>query len=250
LKASLDRFIYLLNAGLPARLKGSISMASPYAVCASVPLAAHPAVLVVDDDPATLQVLLFVLTRSFPHAEIETCASARLAASKLSDGHYDAAITDLVMPELDGFGVLAHALEARPCTPILLITGKKEVELAERAFCQGAFDFVPKPFDRDRLVWSLDLAIKTHRLRRRIEERRVYVTQLRELMNRRWEKALSTNAAAAVEQSRSLMGASFDGIEAAMSQSEKVIEHAERLLRRRQDQVRHDARHRLHSEKP
>ena len=105
----------------------------------------------------------------------------------------------------------------------------------------GAFDFVPKPLDRDRLIWSLDLAIKSHRLRRRIEERRVYVMQLREVMNRRWEMPLSIQAASAVEPSRSLMGASFDRIEAAVKQSENVIERAERMLRRRQDQIRYEA---------
>jgi PleD family two-component response regulator len=222
-------------------------MASSYAVCASVPLAAHPAVLVIDDDPATLQVLPSILMRSMPHVLVETCQSPRLAAAKLADGHYDAAITDLLMPDLDGFGVLAHVLAARPCTPILLCTGKKDVELAERAFDQGAFDYVPKPLDRERLIWSVNVAIKTHRLRRRIEERRVYVTQLREVMNRRWEKPLSLQAAHAVEPSQSLMRASFDGIEAAVMQSEKLIERAERLLHRRQDQVQHDARHRVHS---
>jgi DNA-binding NtrC family response regulator len=225
-------------------------MASSYAICATVPLAASPAVLVVDDDPAFLHVLPSILMHSMPHVLVETCESPRVAAAKLAEGHYHAAITDLVMPDLDGFGVLSHALEARPCTPILLITGKRDVKLAERAFSQGAFDFVPKPLDRDRLLWSLDLAIKTHRLRRRMEERRVYVTQLRELMNRRWEMPLSIQAARAVEPSRSLMGVSFDGIEAAMRQSEKVIERAERLLRRRQDMVQHDARHRLHSRQP
>src|SRR5689334_19924872 len=109
-------------------------MTSPYAVCASVPLAPEPAVLVVDDDPMTVQVLPTILMRSLPHVAIEACQSAPLAASKLAEGHYDAAITDLVMPELDGFGVLSHALEARPCTSILLMTGKKDVKLAERAF--------------------------------------------------------------------------------------------------------------------
>lgn len=225
-------------------------MASSYAICASVPLAAHPAVLVVDDDPAFLHLLPATLMRSFPDLVVETCPSARLAASKLADGHYDAGLTDLAMPELDGFGVLSHATEARPCTPILFITGKKDLELAERAFSQGAFDFVPKPLDRDRLIWSLDLAIKSHRLRRRIEERRVYVMQLREVMNRRWEMPLSIQAVNAVEPSRSLMGASFDRIEAAVTQSENVIERAERMLRRRQDQVRYEARQRLHYGQP
>jgi DNA-binding NtrC family response regulator len=220
-------------------------MASDYAICASIPLPARPAVLVVDDDPSTLKILPSILMRSMPDVLVETCESARVAATKLADGHYDAAITDLLMPDLDGFGVLAYALAARPCTPILLSTGKKDVELAERAFSQGAFDFVPKPLDRDRLIWSLNLAIRTHRLRRRIEERRLYVTQLREVITRRFQKPLSIQAAPAIESSRSLMSASFDRAEVAMRQSEKLIERAERLLHRRQDQVRHDTRHRL-----
>ena len=225
-------------------------MASPYAICAAVPMAAHPTVLVVDDDPAILEVLPSILMRSFPHVVIETCPSARLAALRLAAGHYAAAITDLMMPELDGFGLLSHALETRPCTPILLMTGKKEIAVAERAFSEGAFDFVSKPFEGDRLIGSLHLAIKTHRLRRRVEERRVHITQLREMMTRRWEKPLSISAARAVEPSRSLMGASFDTIEASVRQLEEVIERAERLLRRGQDRIRQDARHRLHSGHP
>ena len=185
-------------------------MTSPYAVCAAVPVTANPSVLIVDDDPALLQVLPSILTRSLPHAAIETCLSARVAASKLAEGHYDAAITDLAMPELDGFGLLSHAKENRPCTSLLFMTGQKDLHIAETAFRQGAFDSIPKPFDRDRLIWSVDLAIKAHRLRRRIEERRVYVTQLREVMHRRWEKPLSSQAAAAIKPSRSLIGAAFD----------------------------------------
>jgi FixJ family two-component response regulator len=222
-------------------------MAFGYDVCASVPLASHPAVLVVDDDPAFLHIVPATLTRTLPHVVVETCPSARLAAAKLAEGHYDAAITDLSMPELDGFGVLAHTLNARPCTPIVFITGKTEVELAEQAFREGAFDFIPKPLDADRLRWSIDLAIKTHRLRRRIEERRVYITQLREVMTRRWEKPLSKQTTGAVEPSRSLMRAAFPRAEMAVRQAEKVIERAERLLRRRQELIQHDARRRLRS---
>lgn len=98
----------------------------------SVPLTAHPAVLVVDDDPAFLHIVPATLMRALPHVAVETCPSAQLAASKLAEGHYDAAVTDLLMPELDGFGVLSHALEARPCTPIVLLQGKKSLSWRSR----------------------------------------------------------------------------------------------------------------------
>src|SRR5690348_11163995 len=107
-------------------------------------------------------------------------------------------MTDLVMPDLDGFGVLSHALEARPCTPILLVTGKNDVQLAEEAFRQGA------RLTSSRSRWTATgcygqlIWLSTHRLRRRIEERRVYLTQLREVMNRRWETPLSKQPTRAV----------------------------------------------------
>lgn len=219
-------------------------------VCASLPLPAHSTVLIVDDDPLLLEVLPSILTRHLSHLSIETCQSPRLAVQKLAKGHYDAAITDLMMPELNGFDILTHVRETRPCTSVIFITGQPAVGIAERAFQEGAFDFVSKPLDPRQLTWSVNLAIKTHRLRRRIEERRVYLTQLREVLSRRWEKPTSIKVTAPVEESRSLMGASFDRMEASAKQSEQVIERAERLLRRRQDQMRHHARQRLHSGKP
>ena len=224
-------------------------MSTGHYVCASLPLAAHSTVLIVDDDPLLLEVLPSMLTRHLSHLSIETCQSPRLAVQKLAKGHYDAAITDLMMPELDGFDILTHVRETRPCTSVIFITGQPAAGIAERAFQEGAFDFVSKPLDRRQLTRSVNLAIKTHRLRRRIEERRVYLTQLREVLSRRWEKPTSIKVTAQVEESPALMGASFDRMEALAKQSEQVIERAERLLRRRQDQMRHHARQRLHSVK-
>lgn len=215
-------------------------------LCASLPLPASSSVLLVDDDPLLLEVLPSVLARNLPDVSIETCQSSRTTARKLADGHYDVAVTDLMMPDLDGFDVLAHVHRTRPCTPVVFISGQAAAGLAERAFEEGAFDFVSKPLDPRQFAWSVNLAVKTHRLRRRIDERRVYVEQLREVLNRRWEKPPSVKTAAAIEDSRSLMGASFDRVEAAKRRSEQLIERAERLLHRRRDQIRLNARQRLH----
>ena len=125
------------------------------------------------------------------------------------------------------------------------MTGKKDVELAERGFRQGAFDFVAQPFDLPRLLWSIQLGIKAHRLRRRIEARRLYMMQIREVVHRRWEEPLSAKTGDAVHPSRSLMDTTFDRLIAAATRTEKLIQRTERLLRRMQRQVHEQALSRL-----
>jgi len=220
-------------------------MTSPCRIAVAAPLTLNPSILIVDDDPDLLDVVVSILTHGLPDVTIETYLSARVAASKLIEGHYDVAVTDLTMPELDGFGVLSQAKEKRPCTSVLLISGQKDTHVAEKAFHQGAFDFILKPFDRAQFIRSIDLAIKAHRLRHRIDERRVHIAHLREVMHRRWEAPFS-NADTAAEPLRAMLEVSSDRVDAAIKHSERVVQRTERLLRRQQDQIQRDAWHRLH----
>jgi YesN/AraC family two-component response regulator len=151
------------------------------------------------------------------------------------------------MPEWDGLNVLSHVRQTRPCTSFVLITGHKDISIAERAFGGGAFDFLGKPFTSQDLVGSVDMAVRMHRLRRRIDERRIYLSQLRETLERRWTKRPSSIGSVAIDQSRSLMEASLTHIEAAVKQTEQVIVRADRMLRRREEQVRQKAQQRLYA---
>lgn len=221
--------------------------AIPLEVCVSLPVPQNPTVLIVDDDPLLLDVVPSILMRGLPHVSVETCQSSRLAAQKATHGHYDAAIVDLAMPELDGMDVLEHIRRGRPCTSLVLITGQKDIGLVDRAFNQGAFDFLGKPFNAQELVGSVDTAVRVHRMRRRVDERRLYVSQLRETLERRWTKPPSLISGVAIEHARSLMGASLAHIELAVKQTDQVIVRAERMLRRREDEVRQKARRRLYA---
>ena len=64
------------------------------------------------------------------------------------------------MPGMDGLELLAEIKQRRPHTPVLLITGHGDQELAVQALRGGASDYVTKPIDRDYFVSSLDNAIK------------------------------------------------------------------------------------------
>ncbi len=86
---------------------------------------------------------------------------------------YDAIVSDVKLPGMDGLALMEKVKEMRPGTPILLITGHGEHDLAVQALRGGAYDFVQKPIDRDYFVASLERAIQMRQLDRRVEQQRV-----------------------------------------------------------------------------
>src|SRR3989440_3550084 len=129
-------------------------------------------VLIVDDDPALLQALPQTLRLRMSGVTVDTVDSAAAALEQISARDYDAIVTDIRMPGMDGLTLLAEILARRPDTPTLMITGHGEYDLALRCLRGGAYDFIQKPIDRDRFVASLHRAIEAHALSRREKDRR------------------------------------------------------------------------------
>jgi DNA-binding NtrC family response regulator len=130
-------------------------------------------VLIVDDDPALLQALPETLRLRMSAVTVDTANSAQAALDRVTAQDYDAIVTDIKMPGMDGLALLAEIHGRRPDTPTLMITGHGEYDLALRALRGGAYDFIQKPIDRDRFVASLRRAIETHALNRRAKERQL-----------------------------------------------------------------------------
>jgi DNA-binding NtrC family response regulator len=118
-------------------------------------------VLIVDDDPALLEALPEALRLRMETIDVDTCDSAPAALKRIESRDYDAIVSDIKMPGMDGLALLAQIRERRPDTPTLLITGHGEDDLAARALEGGAFDYISKPIDRDQFVESLQRAIGT-----------------------------------------------------------------------------------------
>jgi PAS domain S-box-containing protein len=130
-------------------------------------------VLIVDDDPALLEALPEALRLRMAELTVETCDSAPDALAKIAVEDYDAIVTDIKMPGMDGLALLDEIQRVRPETPTLLITGHGEHDLAVQALRRGAYDYIQKPIDRDYFRASLSRAIEKRTLARRIELQRL-----------------------------------------------------------------------------
>jgi PAS domain S-box-containing protein len=132
-----------------------------------------PTVLIVDDDPALLEALPEALRLRMGDLLVETCDSAPDALAKIALEDYDAIVTDIKMPGMDGLALLDEIQKVRPETPTLLITGHGEHDLAIQSLRRGAYDYIQKPIDRDYFTASLSRAIEKRSLARRIELQRL-----------------------------------------------------------------------------
>ena len=128
-----------------------------------------PRILIVDDDPALLEALPRALRLRLEGIGIDTSETAADALERIREEDYDAIVTDIKMPGMDGLALLSEIRSVRPKTPTLLITGHGEHDLAVQALRGGAYDFVQKPIDRDYVVAALERAIQLRRLDREVE---------------------------------------------------------------------------------
>src|SRR5881296_2492198 len=157
----------------------------------------HTRVLIVDDDQALLQGLPQALRRRMAGVTIDTADSGAAALERIAARDYDAIVTDIMMPGMDGFELLAEIQTHRPDIPTLIITGHGEHDLVVHALRAGAYDFIQKPIDRDYFVASLRRAIEMHQLGRRLKEQQLalerHLNELEAIVEERTRELRQTN---------------------------------------------------------
>jgi signal transduction histidine kinase len=158
-----------------------------------------PHMLIVDDDPALLQALPQALALRMSAIEVDTSDSALDALKLIEERDYDAIVSDIKMPGMDGLALLDKIQKMRPETPTLLITGHGERDLAVQALRGGAYDFIQKPIDRDYMVAALSRAIQTNRLRRELAEHQraleLHALSLERVVQNRTRELMEANTA-------------------------------------------------------
>lgn len=155
-------------------------------------------VLIVDDDIALLEALPQALNLRIEDVEVHTSDSALEALKLIQEHDYDAIVSDIKMPGMDGLALLKKIKELRPDVPTLLITGHGEHDLAVQALRGGAYDFIQKPIDRDYLVAALQRAIQSHQLRCRVFEQQLalalHAKSLERIVQKRTHELIEANA--------------------------------------------------------
>ena len=130
----------------------------------------EPHILIVDDDLALLQALPHMVALRIHGVKVDTAATAQEALEQIYERDYDAIVSDIKMPGMDGIELLTKIQEMRPEIPTLLITGHADQTLITQALRAGAYDFIQKPIDRVYLTSALHRAIQTRLLRRQVME--------------------------------------------------------------------------------
>jgi DNA-binding NtrC family response regulator len=109
-----------------------------------------PRVLVVDDQAEMADMIADELTGR-GYAAV-AASSGRQALRRLQSERFDALVTDVTMPEIDGLELLRASLSLDPSRPVILMTAFSTLEAAINATGDGAYHYLPKPFRVDSLV--------------------------------------------------------------------------------------------------
>ncbi|MBL4715053.1 MAG: sigma-54-dependent Fis family transcriptional regulator [Bacteroidia bacterium] len=113
--------------------------------------------LLIDDEKSILNTLREIL--EYEKYEVDEASNGKDGLKKIKENQYDVVLCDIKMPLMDGIEVLENAKEFSHDTPIIMISGHGTIETAVEAVKKGAFDFITKPPDLNRLLITIRNAL-------------------------------------------------------------------------------------------
>jgi diguanylate cyclase (GGDEF)-like protein len=132
----------------------------------------RPRILIVDDEEIMREFLREVLADQ--GYTIDLACSGREAVEKLEGDQYELVITDIVMPELDGLGVVAAAKGLNYDVDVIVMTGYASMETAVESMKLGARDYITKPFNIDQIRIIVANTLKERSIKRQAAEGEFY----------------------------------------------------------------------------
>jgi len=119
-------------------------------------------ILIIDDEKAIRKTLSEIL--SFEGYKLDEAADGEEGLKRFKDKSYDLVLCDIKMPKIDGIEFLQKAGEVNPDIPIIMISGHGNIETAVEAVKKGAYDFISKPPDLNRLLITIRNAMERNSL--------------------------------------------------------------------------------------
>ena len=147
-------------------------------------------ILVVDDEEPIREIVCSMLQNASYQCE-QACTGVEALAILKRDSNFQLVLTDLMMPELDGAGLLEIIKVQHREIPVVMVTAVHDISVALAAIRNGAYDYLLKPFEREQLLAVVRRALEAHRLR---VENRIYQSNLEALVDQRTKELRDTIA--------------------------------------------------------
>src|SRR5580700_8157209 len=141
-------------------------------------------ILVVDDEESIREIVTSMLTTA--SYKCRQAGSGMEALALLESGEeFELMLSDLMMANLDGIGLLERTKERFPEMPVVIVTAVHDISVALAAIRNGAYDYLLKPFEREQLLATVRRALENRRLK---QENRAYQTGLESLVAARTDQ--------------------------------------------------------------
>jgi DNA-binding NtrC family response regulator len=114
-------------------------------------------ILIVDDERAIRNTLKEIL--EYENHQVDEAADGAEGWEKIKNGQYDILLSDIKMPKMDGTELLDKVMEAGTDMPVVMISGHGTIETAVECIKKGAYDFIAKPLDLNRLMITMRNAL-------------------------------------------------------------------------------------------
>jgi putative nucleotidyltransferase with HDIG domain len=141
-------------------------------------------ILVVDDEEAIREIVASMLSTA-GYSSQQASSGVEALAVLTSGEEFELMLSDLMMADLDGIGLLERTKEKYPDMPVVMVTAVHDISVALAAIRNGAYDYLLKPFEREQLLNTVSRALENRRLK---VENRNYQTNLESLVKARTDQ--------------------------------------------------------------
>tara|TARA_R110002111_G_scaffold169391_1_gene235283 strand:- start:9970 stop:11133 length:1164 start_codon:yes stop_codon:yes gene_type:complete len=118
-----------------------------------------PKILIIEDEAAIRRVLVKILSEENNTYQVEEAEDGLVGIEKIKKEDYDLVLCDIKMPKMDGVEVLEAVKKIKPETPMVMISGHGDLDTAINTMRLGAFDYISKPPDLNRLLNTVRIAL-------------------------------------------------------------------------------------------
>ena len=144
-------------------------------------------ILIVEDDKAISGVLHSILSEELPNDELFTAEDGLEGYKAIEKEDFDLIISDIKMPKMSGTELLKQSLQLKPESTFVMISGHADIETAVACLKEGAYDFIAKPIDINRLMTSVKNALDKEKLFKENKNLQKENSTLKKKVNKRYQ---------------------------------------------------------------